>query len=104
MRKLICDLSKGDSSIFTEEPDLNLEDDLFSFKIPLNSVSMAENLKIRYKTKLAMREIALVAGSLQLTNMICLVIIGIRSMLPFIFRIYDNGNPFHDFEWDSWLY
>jgi hypothetical protein len=28
----------------------------------------------------------------------------LRSSIPFLVRWYENGNPFHDFTWHSWVY
>ena len=51
-----------------------------------------------------MREIALFAGAMQLSNKIPFILANLRGLMPFAARAVLFGNAFYGFHWDSWLY
>lgn len=67
---------------------------------------MAENLaNNKYSGKLVLKEISLHAGSLSVNPVIFhLLFAFFRILIPFSVRYYEEKDPFHNFNWDSWLY
>ena len=65
--------------------------------MPKDVMSMIENSRIKYKAKLIMREIALLANSLQFSPIICVFAMAGKLLVPFIIRGTQFGSPFHDF-------